>query len=297
MDGAPAGSDAPPGSAGRRTYSALHHRNYRLLWIGTLVSNTGDWVDQIALNWLVVSTSGMPFELGPSGGAVRSLIRWSISVAAAIVLAAGVARADGFRLLEISGLQVKWGKPAMGLGAEITYGFATAAAAYPDVLNCPTLAPADRLAAAVGGDTAQFEAIAAAAFDLWSAAADIGFRPARADETPDILIGAQGQPDHIAFANVWHDRDRAAKGVAPLTRAVICLNPDRSTGRRTARVPARSTCGTVLAHEIGHAIGLDHPGPTGALMGYRDQGDLDRLMAGDIAGARLLYGAPRTRTR
>ena len=46
----------------------------------------------------------------------------------------------------------------------------------------------------------------------------------------------------------------------------------------------------MLAHEIGHVIGLDHPGPTGALMGYRDQGDVDRLMAGDIAGSVALYG-------
>lgn len=46
-----------------RTFSALAHRNYRLLWIGTLISNTGDWMDQIALNWLVIATSGSPFEL------------------------------------------------------------------------------------------------------------------------------------------------------------------------------------------------------------------------------------------
>lgn len=46
-----------------RTFAALRHRNYRLLWIGTLISNSGDWMDQIALNWLVVSTSGTPFDL------------------------------------------------------------------------------------------------------------------------------------------------------------------------------------------------------------------------------------------
>ncbi|MCB4771578.1 MFS transporter [Ancylobacter sp. Lp-2] len=47
----------------RRTFSALAHRNYRLLWTGTLISHTGDWMDQVALNWFVVSTSGSPFEL------------------------------------------------------------------------------------------------------------------------------------------------------------------------------------------------------------------------------------------
>ncbi len=46
-----------------RAFSALRHRNYRLMWIGTMVSNTGDWMDQVALNWLVVATTGSPFHL------------------------------------------------------------------------------------------------------------------------------------------------------------------------------------------------------------------------------------------
>lgn len=52
-------------SAGRiaKAFSALSHRNYRLMWTGTLVSNTGDWMDQVALNWLVVSTTGSAFHL------------------------------------------------------------------------------------------------------------------------------------------------------------------------------------------------------------------------------------------
>jgi MFS family permease len=46
-----------------RTFSSLSHRNYRLLWTGTLISQTGDWMDQIALNWLVLQISGSAFEL------------------------------------------------------------------------------------------------------------------------------------------------------------------------------------------------------------------------------------------
>jgi MFS family permease len=42
---------------------SLRHRNYRLLWIGTLISNSGDWMDQIALNWLVYELSGSAVQL------------------------------------------------------------------------------------------------------------------------------------------------------------------------------------------------------------------------------------------
>lgn len=47
-----------------RTFSSLRYRNYRLLWIGTLISHSGDWMDQLALNWLVLELTGSPFYLG-----------------------------------------------------------------------------------------------------------------------------------------------------------------------------------------------------------------------------------------
>ena len=53
-------------SAPRRLPTALQslrHPNYRLLWIGTLVSSSGDWMDQIALNWLVYQLSGSAVQL------------------------------------------------------------------------------------------------------------------------------------------------------------------------------------------------------------------------------------------
>ncbi len=32
---------------------SLRHRNYRLLWSGNLISQSGDWMDQVAFSWLV----------------------------------------------------------------------------------------------------------------------------------------------------------------------------------------------------------------------------------------------------
>jgi MFS family permease len=44
--------------------ASLRHRNYRLLWIGSVISNSGDWMDQIALNWLVYQLTGSGVSLG-----------------------------------------------------------------------------------------------------------------------------------------------------------------------------------------------------------------------------------------
>ena len=55
-------STAPGQSSG--TFSALRHRNFRLFWIGALVSNLGGWFQVVAQNWLVLSLTGSPFLLG-----------------------------------------------------------------------------------------------------------------------------------------------------------------------------------------------------------------------------------------
>ncbi|MEO8684677.1 MAG: MFS transporter [Devosia sp.] len=46
------------------TFVALRYRNYRLFWYGNAISFVGDWLDQIALNWLVISTTNDPVMLG-----------------------------------------------------------------------------------------------------------------------------------------------------------------------------------------------------------------------------------------
>ncbi len=58
--------DSASASRGPRslsTFTSLRHRNYRLLWIGSLAGNTGDWMDQVALNWLVWTLTHDPLHL------------------------------------------------------------------------------------------------------------------------------------------------------------------------------------------------------------------------------------------
>lgn len=45
-------------------FSALHYRDYRLLWIGAVTSTTGTWMQTVAQAWLVLQLTGSPFLLG-----------------------------------------------------------------------------------------------------------------------------------------------------------------------------------------------------------------------------------------
>ena len=47
-----------------RTFRALGHRNFRLLWTGQLVSLTGRWMQSVAQGWLVLRLSDSPLALG-----------------------------------------------------------------------------------------------------------------------------------------------------------------------------------------------------------------------------------------
>ena len=43
---------------------ALAHRDYRLFWIGQLVSRVGTWMQSVAQSWLVLELTGSPLKLG-----------------------------------------------------------------------------------------------------------------------------------------------------------------------------------------------------------------------------------------
>ena len=53
-----------------RTFSSLRHRNYRLYFVGQLVSLVGSWTQITALTWLAHAKTGEAADpLGGKGGA------------------------------------------------------------------------------------------------------------------------------------------------------------------------------------------------------------------------------------
>jgi MFS family permease len=47
-----------------RTFRALRHRDFRLFWLGQVVSNTGTWMQSIAQAWLILKLTDSPLALG-----------------------------------------------------------------------------------------------------------------------------------------------------------------------------------------------------------------------------------------
>jgi MFS family permease len=50
-----------------QTFRALAHRDFRLLWIGQLISLTGRWAQSVAQGWLVLRLTDSAFYLGLVG--------------------------------------------------------------------------------------------------------------------------------------------------------------------------------------------------------------------------------------
>lgn len=48
-------------------FSALQHRDFRLLWIGQLISNTGSQMQIVALNWHIYLLTNSAVALGLIG--------------------------------------------------------------------------------------------------------------------------------------------------------------------------------------------------------------------------------------
>ncbi len=47
-----------------RGFSAVRHRNFRLYWIGQIISLVGTWMQTVSLPWLVLLLGGSPIQLG-----------------------------------------------------------------------------------------------------------------------------------------------------------------------------------------------------------------------------------------
>jgi hypothetical protein len=225
------------------------------------------------------------------------------ALAAAVAFGETSATAAGgglgaYRMLVLNGQKAKWGAPALGTGASLTYALANAPLRTEGAINCADIAPVDRLLAANRLARGEFEREVEAAFGAWSAVADITFTRVADPAKADIVIGAGSFGRGRAFTNVATVRAlqsaaQAAYAVAQpgtITRSLICLNPGQPWKIGFDGNLNVYDIRYALMHEIGHAIGLDHPDAPNAVMDFQYTEAFSTLQPGDVAGAAALYG-------
>ena len=212
-------------------------------------------------------------------------------------IAGAAAAEDGsnFKILKLEGNSVRWQKSGTGFQAPVvTYSLVSDAVDFPGARNCRKMTNLDQLTASSQVAMNAMREEISAAFTAWETVAGINFREAADPAKADILIGAQVEPEGWAFADVFYDT-HSPDAIKPISRSLVCLNPSKRWKIGFDGDLKTYDLRYTLTHEIGHAIGLDHPSGAGAIMGYRYEERFRDLQPGDVQGAVVLYG-PRAPT-
>ncbi len=199
---------------------------------------------------------------------------------------------DLFRQLRLDGNYVRWPTPDGVSSPVLTYRVLGEFQTFDGARNCRRMKGIEDVEARSHITRDKFSAELKLAFAMWESAANIRFREAAENEVANITIGAQADPEGWAFADVFYD-SRSSEAVKPISRALVCLNPMKAWKIGFDGDLRVYDLRYTLAHEIGHAIGLDHPNGPGQMMGYRYEENFRELQAGDLSGAMALYGPAR----
>ena len=182
----------------------------------------------------------------------------------------------------------KWGPPVMGTGATVTWSLmGTGTSCAAEFAGCTITSFDDFMPLGYLNQVTK-------AFAAWSAVANITFVKVPDDgaafnadtDSGDIRLG--GHTFDGAFGILAHGFYPPVNGNS--AAGDIHFDIDETWALSFAD-PGFSIF-QVLAHEIGHAIGLDHTGVPSSLMNPFYSEAFTGPQADDIAGAQFIYGPP-----
>jgi hypothetical protein len=186
----------------------------------------------------------------------------------------------------------KWGPPAFGTGATITWSLmATGTSCAAEFAGCTISALADFMPAG-------FLAELNAAFAAWSAVADVTFVQV-ADSGAGCAFNGAGCAGDIRIGGHVFDGPGGvlAHGFYPPANGVTAAGDIHFDVAELWKIgfggPGFDIF-QVFAHELGHALGLDHTAVPMSLMNPFYTEAFSGPQADDIAGMQFIYGAPQT---
>lgn len=248
---------------------------------------------------------------------MKYLLALIVSFALSLIWSGTASAQRDFKPLKLEGFLLKWGKPELGTSAHVTFAFASEPIRSEKARNCKQIESFARLAGNTGLSEEKIRAEAVRAFRIWSDAVDITFEQVTSPEEANIIVGAQVRPRGYAYTNVRYASGRAPdlannetralnatsradrlpgegtdRKIAVLEKSAICLNPEHLWKIGFDGDLRSYDLKYTFAHEIGHAIGLDHFLEKPSIMHFKYKELFEGLQRSDVQGGRWLYGVP-----